>query len=454
MGKLDPGAYSAILRTRQAYRFDVGALLMRLFAYTTTIGTISMLTLAGASAFEASSVASLIAVCMFFVAPRVSKRIDERGQSAVVPGATAIAAIGLAIMFATTHLHGPFWVNYLAAPLVSFLPNAQALVRTRWTYLIASGRLGNNAPPLKTAYAYEGMLEDIAFMVGPAAVIALSATIAPIAGMLIGCIAYCLGAVLLISAKDTEPQPGWKGGSSHSASEGKAEVEARVEAEIEVGNKGEAWIEAQAGGEAEAKAGAEVDQGGGMGSSVLRTSAVVRVLFVVMILFGAVYGSFDTSCISYCESIDQAPFASLVFMVESVLSVFVSFSFGMLGLAAPLRRQFIVFAVLFGCFYSMFFLVGSPLSLLAIACLASVSYAPLYITANVTCERAVSSANLTEAISWLGSGQSIGMVIGPISAGAVVDAFGPLAGFNLTALFAAAIVVVVLACVPVLRKHL
>ena len=418
MGKLDPGAYSAILRTRQAYRFDFGALLMRLFAYTTTIGTISMLTLAGASAFEASSVASLIAVCMFFVAPRVSKRIDERGQSAVVPGATAIAAVGLALMFATTHLHGPFWLNYLAAPLVSFLPNAQALVRTRWTYLISSGKLGDDAPPLKTAYAYEGVLEDIAFMVGPAAAIALSAAIAPIAGMLIGAVAYCTGAALLISAKDTEPTPGWKGTAEPSVLESKTE------------------------------------RGKGKAASVLRTSPVVRVLFVVMILFSSVYGSFDTSAISYCESIDQASFASIVFVVESVLSVFVSFSFGMLGLAAPLRRQFVVFSILFGCLYSLFFLVGSPVSLLVIACVASVSYAPLYITANVTCERAVPSANLTEAISWLASGQSIGMVIGPISAGAVVDIFGPLAGFNLTALFAASIVVVVLACVPVLRKHL
>ena len=87
--------YGTILRTRTAYRFDIGTLLMRLFSYTTTIGTITALTLGGASAFEASSVSSLIAICMFFVAPRVSRRIDEHGQITVVPKAALAAMAGL-----------------------------------------------------------------------------------------------------------------------------------------------------------------------------------------------------------------------------------------------------------------------------------------------------------------------------------------------------------------------
>ena len=415
MGSLNPKAYSSILRTREAYRFDAGALLMRLFAYTTTIGTITMLTLAGASAFEASSVASLIAICMFVVAPRVSKRIDERGQSRVVPSATAIAVAGLALMFATTHFGLPFWLNYLAAPLISFLPNAQALARTRWTFLIGSGRLGPNSPPLKTAYAYEGILEDIAFMVGPAAVVALSATIVPIAGMLAGSVLYCIGAALLISSKDTEPRPGWKSfGKTNTLPE--SDRSSR--------------------------------------KSILRSSPVVGVLFAAMVLFGAVYGALDTAVISYCESIDLATFASVMFAAESVFSVVMSFAFGMLGFSSPIRKQFVAFAVLFGCLYTLFPLVNSPASLLIIACVSALAYAPMYITTNLTCERAVPSENLTEAISWLASGNSIGMVIGPISAGAVIDTWGPLAGFNIIACYAVALIVLALACIPVLRKHL
>lgn len=406
MARADGGTYRAIFRTRSAYRFDIGTLFMRLFSYTTTIGTITTLTLAGASALEASSVASLIAICMFFVAPRVSKRIDERGQSAIVPKAAAIAMAGLALMLSVAQFGLPFWLAYIAAPFISFLPNAQALARARWTYLITSGKLGDEAPQLNTAYAFENVLEDIAFMIGPAAVIALAAGVAPAAGMGAFAILYCLGAVLMLSSTDTEPEP------KPAADDGPKR------------------------------------------QNVLRTSPVVRVLFAITVLFGSVYGSFDTSVISYTESIDMAMLASFVLIIESAFSVVVSFLFGFARFSSPMHRQVVVFAVAFGCLYGLYFFVDSPLSLIVITCVSGLSYAPLYITMNLACQRAVPMERLTEALSWISSGVSIGMVIGPVSAGAAVDAFGALAGFNLTAGFALGIIVVALACLPVLRKHL
>lgn len=406
MARGNGGAYTTILRTRMAYRFDIGTFFMRLFSYTTTIGTITTLTLAGASALEASSVASLIAVCMFFVAPRVSKRIDERGQSAVVPKAAAIAMTGLALMLSVAQFGLPFWLAYIAAPFISFLPNAPALARARWTYLITSGKLGNTAPQLSTAYAFENVLEDIAFMIGPAAVIALAAGVAPAAGMGAFAILYCLGVVLMLSSTETEPEP------------------------------------------------KPVADDGPKRQSVLRTSPVVRVLFIVTVLFGSVYGSFDTSVISYTESIDMAMLASFVLIIESAFSVVVSFLFGFARFSSPMHRQVVVFAVLFGCLYGLYFFVDSPLSLIVVTCVSGLSYAPLYITMNLACQRAVPMENLTEALSWIASGISIGMVIGPVSAGAAVDSFGALAGFNLTAGFALSIIALTLCCLPVLRKHL
>jgi hypothetical protein len=408
VGRIDKGAYGAILRTRAAYRFDIGTLLMRLFSYTITVGTIAMLTLAGATALEATSVASLIAVCMFFVVPRVSKKIDERGQSAIVPGAAAIAIAGFALLIVTTHFGLPFWLNYVAAPLISFLPNAQALARTRWAYVIETwSDETREAPSLKTAYAFEGVLEDIAFMVGPAFVIALGAALFPVAGMLAGTVIYCVGTALLISSRETEPTPGW---------------------------------------------GAAAPEPGR--ASVLRTSSVVRVLFIVMVLYGAMFGAFDTAVVSFCEDIGIAVLASVVFAAESICSVVVSILFGMLRITSPLWRQFTAFTMLFGCLYGLLVLVGSPVSLVGISCLAALGYPPMYITINLTCEKAVPSVNLTEALSWIASGVSIGMVIGPLAAGAVVDNLGSLAGFDLTGAFGFAVVIVVLACIPLMRKRL
>ena len=181
---------------------------------------------------------------------------------------------------------------------------------------------------------------------------------------------------------------------------------------------------------------------------------VMLLYFAVMILYGAMFGAFDTAVVSYCESVGIAVLASVVFAAESICSVVVSVLFGMLHITSPLRKQFIAFSTLFGCLYALLALVGSPVSLVAISCIAALSYAPMYITINLTCESAVPSTNLTEALSWLASGISIGMVFGPITAGAIVDAWGSLAGFDLTAGVALAIVAVTLCCIPLLRKHL
>ena len=408
----DIKAYSAILKTKQAFRFDFGALLMRLFSYTTTIGTISTLTLAGSSVLEATSVSSLIAICMFIVQPRISKQIDIRGQSAIVPYTAVISIIGVALLVITTHFQLPFWVNYIAAVLISFLPNAQSLVRARWAFLIETGRLGDTAPSVKTAYAYEGLLEDIAFMVGPAAVIALAASLFPAAGMLCGGILYAIGVVLLLSSKDTEPTPGW------------------------------------------GTAPASAEQRGSKRASVLRTNAVIRVLFVVMVLTGALFGSFDTSAISFCESIGNATWASIVLAVQSVFSAVVSVIFGMVHLSASPRRQCVGFIVLMGVLYGLFVFVNSPLSLMAVSCIGAISYPLAYITINVTAEHSVPSTNLTEALSWITSGVSIGFVLGPISSGAIIDTFGPVAGFWMTGGFSLLMAVFILCCIPVLRKHI
>lgn len=199
----DRGVYRAVLKVREAYAFDAGGILMRVYAYMATIGSISMLTLAGYSFFLAGTVSSTIALATFLISPRVSKLVDERGQHAVVPKAAVVTLVGLALMLATVSLGGPIALCYVAAVLMGFIPNAQALTRARWTYLVRSGRLGEDAPTLKTVFSYEGIIDDVAFMVGPAASIALAAALFPAAGMLTGGVCFAVGVVVLTLSRST-----------------------------------------------------------------------------------------------------------------------------------------------------------------------------------------------------------------------------------------------------------
>ena len=57
-------------------------------------------------------------------------------------------------------------------------------------------------------------------------------------------------------------------------------------------------------------------------------------------------------------------------------------------------------------------------------------------------------------MSGLASGMSVGMVVGPVAAGGIIDSFGPIAGFDLTAAFGLGVVALVTCCIPLLRKWL
>ena len=204
MAKVSPGVYKKVLRVREAYPFDIACLLMRFFGSMLNIGVVTMITLSGYSFLTAGLSSSLIALSIFVVTPRVSKRIDERGQSAVVPKAAAVSLLGLVVLIANVALHGPVWPLFVGALLVGFFPSPQAMARARWTYLIRSGRLGETAPDLRTMFSYESVLDDMAFIFSPSISIALAAAIAPVAGMVCGGVAFAVGVVLLCSAKVTE----------------------------------------------------------------------------------------------------------------------------------------------------------------------------------------------------------------------------------------------------------
>ena len=418
MSAVDTGVYKTILRVREAHRLDIGCLLMRFYPYMVNIGSVTMLTLSGYSFFIAGLVSSTIALSIFFLAPRVSKLVDTYGQSRIVPWSVVVTLAGLAAMLAIVLAHGPEWALFVAAVPMGCSPNPPALARTRWTYLIRSGKLGDRAPKMGTVFSYEGVIDDVGFMFSPSISIALASTIAPVAGMVMGGVAFAVGTVLLLSSRATEPIPGWD--SSRHADGDQAAL-----AEDFAHRK-----------------------------SVFRTSAVVRVLFVLMLFLGAFYGVYDTATVSFTEEAGDPRIASVCLMAGSFLSMIAGFVFGMLRLRAPIYRQLSVAGTLIGVAFGCMILIDSVPSLVAVSIIASAFYAPFIIVANTVCERAVSGDQLTEAITWLNAGVTCGMAIGPSVCGAIIDSAGTVYGFDFGGACALAIPVTVLVCYRILKRDL
>lgn len=412
----DTSGYAAILRLKEAYRFDVGTGLMRVYQYMTTLGTVTMLTLSGRSAFLAGSVASVVALSTFLISPRVSKLADERGQGAIVPVGTLITVCGLALMLGNVALGGPFALCYVAAVLMGFLPNAPAMARTRWTYLTQTGRLGPDFPGLKTVYSYEGVLEDIAFMVGPAMAITLSSSIAPIAGLSVGGVILVVGAYLLTTARDTEPDEAWR-------------AQSRTESE-------------------EAAADDTISR-----RSMFVTSQAVRMLFFSMLLLGMLFGMFDVAVVGYTQSIGHPNLGSIIMSVTAVISAVAGFTFGMVHFSSPIWKQYVAAAALCGVAYGLQLLIGGTPSMLIVCLVSSPFYAPFIISANGMCERSVPHDRLTESMTWMNAGLPCGMAIGPTLGGLCIDTFGAVAGFWASGAAAVALAVLSLATIPLWRKQ-
>lgn len=420
MSAINPGVYKAILQVREAYVFDIGCFLMRFLPYMNTIGTVTMLTLSGFSFFVAGLVSSAIALATFFISPRVSKLVDTYGQSKVVPWAALLTLAGVLGMAANVLLKGPDWLLFVAAVFIGFSPNPPALARTRWTFLIRSGRLGKAAPIMRTMFSYEGVLDDVGFMFSPSISVALASAITPVAGMIFGAVAFAAGAVLLMCSRETEPTPGWD--------------------EAPAGERNAAGASAPTEDFVHRK-------------SVFRTSSVVRVLFVLMLFVGAFYGVFDTSTISFAEEVGDTTFASVVLMASAVTSMLMGFVFGMIRLRMPQYRQLVLFAALIGLAYGTMMLIDSKLSLFLVGTLAAFAYAPFLIVANGTCERAVPGDRLTEAITWMNAGVTCGMAFGPTLSGTIIDAFGAELSFDFGGLLALAIPVTAFLCFRIIKRN-
>ncbi len=425
MAAVSPGVYKKVLAVRQAYSFDIACLLMRFFGSMLNIGVVTMITLSGYSFLTAGLSSSLIALSIFVVTPRVSKRIDERGQSAVVPKAAAVSLAGLVILVANVALHGPAWPLFVGALLVGFYPSPQAMARARWTYLIRSGRLGEAAPDLRTMFSYESVLDDAAFIFSPSISIALAAAISPVAGMVTGGVAFAVGVVLLCASRSTEPVPGWGDGGAGAASAA-AEVEGEPAVVAEQPPR----------------------------KSLLATSAAVRVLFVTYAFAGSFLGLFDTATVSLSEDLHSPDFAGAVLMASGAVSMIMGFLFGMVRLRAPLPKQFVVAACAVGLSFGTMFLIDSAPTLMLVALLGAATYAPLLIVANSVCERAVPDARLTEAITWLNAGYTCGAAFGPTVAGAIIDTFGTMASFKVGTVLCLGMPVTAILCYRIVKRNI
>lgn len=368
--------------------FALAGLLARIPLPMIGIGIITMLSQLRGSYALAGAVSASFVLTYALVSPQVSRWVDRRGQSRVLPLATAISVLGLLLLLGATWWQAPDWILFAGAMLAGFMPSMSAMVRARWTAIY------RGQDRLQTAYSLETVLDEVTFIAGPPLSVGLAVAVFPQAGVLAAALLLVAGVSALLLQKGSEPP-------------------------IQVQEQGSR-------------------------PSVLRLNSV-RLLALLMVAMGVIVGTVDIVSVAFAEQMGQPGAASLVLSAYALGSCVAGLVFGGLKLNIPLHRLLLLGGLATAATTLPLLLVASVAQLVGAVLLAGLFFAPTMIVAMSLVERVVPEQQLTEGMTWLLAGLNIGVAMGAAASGQMVDQGGASSGF-MVALYAAALIVVLALC--------
>ncbi|HEJ7276045.1 MFS transporter [Serratia marcescens] len=355
--------------------FSSAGLIARLPVSMTGIGIITMLSQVRGSYWLAGAVAATFAFSMALLAPQIARAADRHGQSRVLPYATGISTLALLLLLLCTHYRAPEWTLFVFAALAGGMPSISAMVRARWSEIY------RGTPQLHTAFSFESVLDEVAFIVGPPIAVGLSVSLFPEAGPLVAALLLVAGVAAFASQKSTQPP---------------------------------------------------VYTRNNQRQRTILAMPSMQILLLALIALGTIVGTVDVISVAFAEQQGQPAAASIVLSVYAFGSCLAGLIFGAMKIPVSLPRLFLyaAFATAFTTLPLLW--VHDVLTLAAAMFVAGLFFAPTMIIAMGLVENIVPPSRLTEGLTWMVTGLGIGVALGAALAGLAIDAAGIAAGFGVT----------------------
>ncbi|MCP4563269.1 MAG: MFS transporter [Bosea sp.] len=367
-----PNPYREIFRAPGTIGFSAAGFVARLPLSMVTIGIVTMLSQARGEYWLAGGVAATFALSNALIAPQISRLVDRHGQSKVLIPATLATIVALIGLMLATRFEAPIWVLFLFAGLAGLEPSMMAMVRARWTEIY------RGTPQLRTAFAFESVVDEMVFMVGPVLAIGLSVVWFPEAGPLAATILLAVGMALFVAQRATEPPVHPQGADS--------------------------------------------------GGSAIRL-VPVQIIALLMVALGAVFGTAEVTAVAFAEAQGNKAAASLALAAYAAGSFITGLVFGALRLRLALTTQLLL-AIGLAAMTTLPLLIVSSLWMLGVVLfIAGASISPTVIVAMALVERHAPPSKLTEGITWVMTGMGVGMALGSALSGWLIDVYGARSGF-------------------------
>ncbi|MFI8931267.1 MFS transporter [Streptomyces sp. NPDC053474] len=393
-----PHAYREIFTAPGTKAFSSAGLVARLPLPLTHMGILTMLSETTGEYALSGLVAGAFTLSMAVLGPQVSRAVDRRGQSRVLPVAAGVSVLGLAGLLLCATSGAPSWTLFLCALLSGLMPSMSAMVRARWTELY------RGTPRLTTAYSMESVVDELTYVIGPALAVVLSTALFPQAAPLAAGLLLVVGVALFVPQKGTEPP-----------------VKPRT--------------------------------ADGGGASAL-SSPPVLVLALVLLCGGAIPGMVDTMGLVFAEDAGDKSLAGLVFAVYAIGSGVSGLLFGARRIGVPLPRLLLIGVTGTALTTLPFLFVDGVGGMVVVVFLAGVFFAPTMVVVMGIVERTTPEHKLTEAMTWMIAGLQSGVAIGAAVTGVVHDHLGATAGVSVAVVAGALALLLTLCGLPMLRARL
>ncbi len=379
-------SYLSLLRTPGAKGFSGAGFVARMPLSMIGIGTVLLVERETGSYAIAGTVSATAAFVQAIGSPALARLIDRRGQSAVAPPAALASAASLVGLILALRFRAPEWTFYLCAALAGLLmPSIGSMVRARWS------KIYSGTATLHTAYAFESVVDEVVFLIGPVLVTFLTTQVAPSSGLSSVAAFLAVGTVALCVQRSTQPDPApARGGSPLGA----------------------------------------------------LTVPAVRVLLLVFVGTGTLFGSVEVITVAFAQQHGHESAAGLLLAVYAFGSLVAGVVFGAIHLATPLPRKLLVLLCAMAITAVFLPLAGSMWQLAVTLLVAGFTIAPTLITSFALVEDLVPAALLTEGLAVENTGLALGVTLGGSIGGPLIDDLGAQHAFVLSSAGAVAAFIV------------
>lgn len=375
--------YAQALRLPGAAKFSGAGFIARIPLAMIGLGILLFISnTTGSYAFAGFIQASftLTAALAAVISSRMSDRYGQRIVLVVLPSIFSVTLF--VFVYAVSNDFSRVWQTVLAVIAGASFPSFGSFVRTRWAFLT-----NKNERLLHSAFAWESILDELIFTIGPLVAVALAFGVSFASPILVGAVITLVGALLLASLGGSSPPP-------FTRSEHKSE------------------------------------------GSALRFKGMTSTIIVALGV-GALFGTFEVAVVAFMQEAGTPQLAGLTLALWAASSMVGGLVYGSRHVSAPLSRQLVYTTIALTIIVLPLAFITSPPLLIIVATLSGFAIAPTLICTFSLTQRLVPSKLLTEGLTWTNSGMAAGFALGASLSGVLIDRLGTAYAFGLGSLGAA-----------------